>query len=282
MALRLALVAAVLLSLLLPAQAHHISSHPVDELDASTRSPSLASTGVDLALVLAVDVSPSMDGEELTLQRQGFIEAFRSPEVHKAIQKGSAGRIVVMYVEWAGSSQQQIVIPWTVIEHPTDGLEFAARLAGSSMHQGRHTSISAVIDFGVRQLHENAVRATRQAIDISGDGANNQGRMVTVARDEALAHDVTINGLPIMLKRPAGNWETEDLDLYFRDCVIGGLGAFLIPVREPSHFADAIKLKILREIADRPQARALVQPIAGEQPQVLSSLQKKDQFAEFA
>jgi hypothetical protein len=134
------------------------------------------------------------------------------------------------------------------------------------MHQGRHTSISAVIDFGVRQLHENAVRATRQAIDISGDGANNQGRMVTVARDEALAHDVPINGLPIMLKRPAGNWETEDLDLYFRDCVIGSLGAFMIPVREPSQFADAIKLKILREIADRPQARTLVQPIAGEQP----------------
>ena len=123
MALRLALVAAFLLSLLLPAQAHHISSHLVDESDASTRSPSLTSTGVDLATVLAVDVSPSMDIEELTLQRQGFIEAFRSPEVHKAVRKGSAGRIVVMYVEWAGSSQQQIVIPWTVIEHPTDGLE---------------------------------------------------------------------------------------------------------------------------------------------------------------
>jgi len=178
----------------------------------------------------------------------------------------SAGRIVVMYVEWAGSSQQQIVIPWTVIEHPTDGLEFAARLAGSSMHHGRHTSISAVIDFGVRQLREGAVRATRQTIDISGDGANNQGRMVTLARDAALAHDVTINGLPIMLKRPAGTWETAELDLYFRDCVIGGPGAFLIPVREQGQFAEAIRLKIVREIADRPQARALVQPAGGEQP----------------
>jgi hypothetical protein len=153
-----------------------------------------------------------------------------------------------------------------VIEHPMDGLEFAARLARSSMHQGRHTSISAVIDFGVRQLHESAVRAARQAIDISGDGANNQGRMVTLARDEALAHNITINGLPIMLKRPAGSWEAEDLDLYFRDCVIGGLGAFLSPVREPSQFSDAIKLKIVREIADRPQARALVQPAGGERP----------------
>jgi hypothetical protein len=156
-----------------------------------------------------------------------------------------------------------------VIEHPTDGLTFAARLAGSSMHHGRHTSISAAIDFGVwqlRQLHEGAVRATRQAIDISGDGANNQGRMVTLARDEALTQNVTINGLPIMLKRPAGTWETEDLDLYFRDCVIGGLGAFMIPVREQGQFAEAIRLKIVREIADRPQVRALVQPSGGEQP----------------
>ena len=266
MAARLVLAAAALISLLLPAQAHHIASHPVEESDASTRSPSLTPTGVDLALVLAVDVSPSMDVEELTLQRQGFIEAFRSPEVHKAVRKGSAGRIVVMYVEWAGSSQQQVVIPWTVIEHPADGLAFAARLAGGSMRRGRHTSISAVIDFGVRQLHESAVRATRQAIDISGDGANNQGRMVTVARDEALAHDITVNGLPIMLKRPAGTWETAELDLYFRDCVIGGPGAFLIPVREPSQFAEAIKLKIVREIADRPQARGLVQPAGEDQP----------------
>jgi hypothetical protein len=110
MALRLALVAAVLLSLLPPAQAHHISSHPVEESDASTRSPSLTSTGVDLALVLAVDVSPSMDVEELTLQRQGFIGAFRSPEVHKVVRKGSAGRIVVMYVESAfGSKDHRLV-----------------------------------------------------------------------------------------------------------------------------------------------------------------------------
>ncbi len=227
-------------------------------------NPALAQTSVDLALVLAVDVSGSMDVEELTLQRQGFIEAFRSPEVHKAVRNGSAGRIVVMYVEWAGSSQQRIVIPWTVIEHPADGLEFAARLAGSSMHHGRLTSISAVIDFGVRQLQEGAVRAAHQTIDISGDGVNDQGRMVTLARDEALTRNITINGLPIMLKPPAGTWETADLDLYFRDCVIGGLGAFMIPVREPGQFADAIKRKIVREIADRPQTRVLVQP-AGEE-----------------
>jgi hypothetical protein len=129
-----------LINLLIPA--HGISSHLGDGSDASSLSPSLTQTGFDLDPVLAVDVSPSMDVEELTLQRQGFIEASRSPEVQEAVRKDSAGRIVVMYVEWAGSS----------------------------IHQGRHTSISAVIDFGIRQLQVAAVRATRQAIDISGTG----------------------------------------------------------------------------------------------------------------
>jgi hypothetical protein len=106
-------------------------------------------------------------------------------------------------------------------------------------------------------------------IDISGDGANNQGRRVTLARDEALAQNVTINGLPIMLKRPYGGWEIEELDLYYRDCVIGELGAFLIPVRKKSQFAEAIKVKIAREIADQSHARALVQPAYAEQPRCL-------------
>jgi hypothetical protein len=238
-------------------------------LGMSSLSPSLAQTSVDLALVLAVDISPSMDSEEQELQRQGFIDAFQSPEVHNAVRKGSHGRIAVMYVEWAGASHQEVIIPWTVIEHPADSLKFAARLAGSSIHRGSYTSISAAIDFGLRQLRESTVRATRQAIDISGDGANNQGRRATLARDEALAQNVTISGLPIMLKRPDGSWEVEELDLYYRDCVIGGSGAFLIPVRRKSQFAEAIKVKITREIADRPQGRALVQPARAEQPRCL-------------
>jgi len=189
--------------------------------------------------------------------------------VHNAIRKGSHGRIAVMYVEWAGAAQQEIIIPWTVIAQPADSLTFYAHLTGSSIHRGNFTSISAAIDFGVRQLRESPVRATRQVIDISGDGANNQCRRVSVARDEALAQNVTINGLPIMLKRPYGGWEVEELDLYYRDCVIGGIGAFLIPVRKMGQFAEAIKVKIAREIADRPQARALLQPASAEQPRCL-------------
>src|SRR4051812_33296324 len=174
MASRLALIAAALISLLLPAQAYDISSHRLDESDAGILSLSLTPTSVDLALVLAVDISPSMDVEEQELQRQGFVEAFRSPEVHNAVRQGSQGRIAVMYVEWAGASQQEVIIPWAVIAQPADGLNFSARLAGSSIHRGSFTSISAAIDFGVRQLRESTVQATRQVIDISGDGANNQ------------------------------------------------------------------------------------------------------------
>jgi hypothetical protein len=219
-----------------------------------------AQTEVDLALVLAVDVSPSMEFEEQELQRQGFIEAFRSTEVHNAVRKGAIGRIAVMYVEWADTSLQEIVVPWTVIEYPADGFKFAASLIGYSIRRGRHTSISSAINFGVRKLRKSRFRASRQVIDISGDGVNNQGRMVTKARDEAIAQDITINGLPIMLKRPDPDGSgLESLDRYFRQCVIGGPGAFLIPVTKRSQLAEAIREKIVREVADLPQFQSLNQ-----------------------
>ena len=227
-----------------------------------------AQTVVDLALVLAVDVSPSMEFDEQELQRQGFIEAFRSTEVHNAVRKGAIGRIAVMYVEWADASLQEIVVPWTVIEHPADGFRFAASLAGHSIRRGRHTSISSAIDFGVRKLRDSRVHASRQVIDISGDGVNNQGRTVTKARDEAIAQDITINGLPIMLKRPDPDGSgLESLDRYFRDCVVGGPGAFLIPVRKRSHFVEAIREKIVREVAGLPPFQSLTQPARDERSQ---------------
>ena len=122
-----------------------------------------------------------------------------------------------------------------------------------------YTSISGAIDFGVRQLRQSGLQADRQVIDVSGDGANDSGRTVTLARDEALARGITINGLPIMLKWPDGTWDIEDLDLYFRDCVIGGPGAFLVPVREKRQFVEAIKAKLVREVTGQSPPRALVQ-----------------------
>jgi hypothetical protein len=220
-------------------------------LIAGLLQPSLGQTGeVDLALVLAVDISNSMDPEEQELQRQGFVEAFRSPLVHDAIRNGMLGRVAVTYTEWAHSTIQHVVVPWTEIETAEDAMSFADRLASELIRRGPRTSISGAIDFSVGLLAQRQGEALRQVIDVSGDGANNQGRPVTQARDDALAKGITINGLPLLLKRSTGSsWDVENLDEHYRDCVIGGPGAFMIPVRERAQFAEAIKTKIIREIA---------------------------------
>ena len=207
-----------------------------------------AADEVDLALVLAVDVSRSMDPDEQELQRQGFVEAFRSPLVHDAIRGGMLGRITVTYREWSGASDQMVVVPGTTIDGPGSAVAFADRLAEAPIGRIFQTSISGAIDFSARLLDQTGAEPLRKVIDVSGDGPNSSGRSPALARDEAVAKGITINGLPIMLKRPTGFGDMENLDQYYRDCVIGGAGAFLVPVRERQHFADAIKTKILREI----------------------------------
>jgi Protein of unknown function (DUF1194) len=223
----------------------------------SAPQPVAAQMEVDLALVLAVDVSRSMDPDEQELQRHGFVEAFRSPLVHGAIQSGVLGRISVTYIEWSGVGDQIVVVPWTVLGDAESSVEFAERLAVSPVARIGATSISGAIEFSVKLLDQSGVQPLRKVIDVSGDGPNNRGRLVTNERDEAVAKGITINGLPVMLKRPSGRGDLENLDLYFRDCVIGGPGAFMIPVRERQHFAEAIKTKIIREIAGIP-AKPLV------------------------
>jgi Protein of unknown function (DUF1194) len=217
-----------------------------------------AGSEVDLALVLAVDISNSMEPEEQELQREGFVEAFRSPLVHSAISSGALGRISVTYMEWAGSRIQYVVTPWNEIRSPEDALRFADRLDQAPIKRGPRTSISGAIDASMKLLAASEAEAARRVIDISGDGVNNQGRSVTQARDEALAQGVTINGLPIMLNRPNGSWDVQSLDEHYRDCVIGGPGAFMVPVRERHQFVEAIKTKIIREIAGwTPDARVV-------------------------
>src|SRR3712207_3338759 len=157
-------------------------------------------TEVDLALVLAVDVSTSMDPDEQDLQRQGYVEAFRSPTVHQAIRTGMLGRIAVTYVEWGGARRlrfQNVVVPWTVLETPKDSIAFADRLARAPIHRVAGTSISEAIEFSLALVATGHFLAGREVIDISGDGSNNQGGLVTEARDRAVARGVTINGLPI-------------------------------------------------------------------------------------
>ncbi len=224
-------------------------------------SAARADTEVDLALVLAVDVSRSMDTDEQRLQRDGFVEAFRSQVVHDAIRKGVIGRIAVTYVEWSGPTQQKVVVPWTVLDGPEEAGGFSDALASTPIGLVFSTSLSGAIDFSVGLFRESGVDALRRVIDISGDGPNNTGRIVTLARDEAVAKGITINGLPFMLKRPSGRGEIEDLDLYYRDCVIGGVGAFIVPVRERHQFAEAIRTKLVREIAGLIEPEPLIRRV---------------------
>ena len=206
---------------------------------------------VDVALVLAVDVSYSMDLDELALQRNGYIEAFRSKQLHDAIAKGALGKIAVTYFEWAGGDFQHIVKPWTVIESPQSAIAFAEELGEAPTRRGRRTSISGAIDLSMALLEQSNVVAMRKVIDISGDGANNDGRPVTQARDAARDKGISINGLPVMLKQ-ASYFDIDNLDVYYQNCVVTGLGAFVIPIREKSQFVEATKTKLLREIAEAP------------------------------
>jgi hypothetical protein len=223
-------------------------------------------TEVDLALVIAVDISFSMDTDEQALQREGFAQAFRSQQVHDAIRSGLLGKIAVTYIEWAGSPDQKVIVPWTILDNPEGLMAFADKIASTPLRRAQRTSISGAIDFSVRLLEESGIEATRQVIDVSGDGPNNQGRGVVQARDDALAKGIIINGLPIMLRKP-GYLDIPELDIYYRDCVIGGQGAFTVPVRERDQFVEAIKTKILLEIANlMPEQPSLINRIQSTPP----------------
>ncbi|MHB2167768.1 DUF1194 domain-containing protein [Alsobacter sp. R-9] len=225
-----------------------------------------AETEVDLALVLAVDVSRSMDLEEQRLQREGYVEAFRSEVVHNAIRNGMIGKIAVVYMEWSGPGQQTVVIPWTLIDGQQGAMDFAGRLEKAQIGRIFSTSISGAIDFGVELLEKSGVNALRSVIDVSGDGPNNTGRTVTQARDEAIGKGVVINGLPFMVKQPTGFGDVENLDHYYEDCVIGGPGAFSIPIRDRQQISEATRTKIVREIADLGPPEPLFQKAQGRAP----------------
>ena len=205
---------------------------------------------VDLQLVLAVDISYSMDPEEQRLQREGYIQAIVSPEVMDAIRRGLIGKIAVTYLEWAGAHDQQVVVGWRIIDSPASAEAFAAELQAKPIRRAFRTSISGAITAGATLFDTSNLRSQRRVIDVSGDGANNNGALVEPARDAALARGITINGLPIMLKRPdARTMDIDNLDAYYHDCVIGGPGAFVIPIKAPEEFAPATRRKLILEVA---------------------------------
>lgn len=210
-----------------------------------------AQTEVDLQLVLAVDISGSVDQDEALLQRQGYVAAFRDPEVIRAIKGGMIGRIAVMYFEWASYGDNRLLVDWMVIGDEASAHLFAAMLAEAPIRTGLRTSITGAIDFALPRFAQADMRATRRVIDISGDGPNNDGGLIDFAREKAIAAGITINGLPIVNDRPNrfGFPNMIDLDKYYEGCVIGGPGAFIVVAQDFASFGEAVRRKLLLEIA---------------------------------
>ena len=207
---------------------------------------------VDLQLVLAVDVSASIDLLEGRLQRLGYVNALLDPLVHQAIGRGPQGRIAVTYTEWAGPLTQRIVVDWQIIDGPDSAERFVKLLDQAPVLGGRRTSISNAILHAIPLFRDNGFRSDRKVIDISGDGPNNGGFHVHRTRNRAFDEGITINGLPILNGRPSplGIPVIQDLDLYYEDCVIGGPGAFIVVAEDLRSFAAAIRRKLIIEIAD--------------------------------
>lgn len=211
---------------------------------------SSSAIAVDVELIIAVDVSYSMDPDEQALQREGYVQALTSREFMQALHEGANGKIAITYFEWAGSSDQKIIVPWRLIEGPESADAVAAEIAAAPYRRASRTSIAGALNFAKPLFGKGGYRGLRRVIDVSGDGTNNAGPLIVPTRDEVLAEGIIINGLPIMLKRPlAGTMDIDNLDVYYEDCVIGGPGAFVIPIRERSQFIEATREKLVQEIA---------------------------------
>ncbi|MEY4879703.1 MAG: hypothetical protein RJB62_1172 [Pseudomonadota bacterium] len=210
---------------------------------------------VDLELVIATDVSRSVNAEEALLQRQGVAQAFRSAEVVRAIEMGALGKIGVIYVDWSTEYLNKIVVHWTIIHDRMSATGFADALMAAEPNWGQRTSISSVMILASELIETNDLEGTRRAIDISGDGPNNYGLSLAPVRDETLAKGIVINGLPIIVEGAefGGRGFFPEVDQYYQRCVIGGAGAFLVVARGFEDFANAIRRKLVLEISDASQ-----------------------------
>ena len=229
---------------------------------------------VDVELVIAVDVSNSMDPEEQELQRDGYVTALTSRQFLQALRSGALGKVAVSYFEWAGLFDQTILMPWRLIESPETADAVAREFARAPFRRAPRTSIYGALQFAMPLFDASGYRGHRQVIDVSGDGVNNMGPPVTQMRDDVLAAGITINGLPIMLRRQSGygmwGMAYEHLDIYYEDCVIGGPGSFVIAIKERDQFKEATRNKLIQEVAGRtPDARVV--PAQAKRPRVFCS-----------
>jgi hypothetical protein len=234
-----------------------------------------AEPSVDVELVIAVDVSYSMDLDELAVQREGYAQAIVSKEFLQALRTGPNSKISVTYFEWSASTDQKIIIPWRVIDGPETADAVATEIMNTPVRRGSRTSISGAITFAMPLFDEDPYRGLRRVIDISGDGPNNNGPPVTPIRDEALAKGIVINGLPIMVKEPSyATMDIDNLDWYYEDCVIGGPSSFVVPIKARENFKEAIRSKLIREVAGRTPDRP-IRPTADKEPRISCMIGEK-------
>lgn len=211
-----------------------------------------AQEAVDVELVLAVDVSLSMSFEELRIQREGYVAALRHDDVIRAIRDGVQGRIAVTYFEWAGDASQYMVVPWTVIAGRDDAERVAAMISSGVPNSARRTSISGGLRYAADLLAGSGFRSPRRVVDVSGDGPNNEGEFVDRVRDALVASGIVVNGLPLMTRGGyTSAFDVPDLDRYYAECVVGGPGSFVIPVNDWPQFPEAVRRKLVLEIAGR-------------------------------
>src|SRR5689334_14981394 len=219
--------------------------------------PARAATPVDLQLVLAVDVSRSIDEVEAELQRRGYVEALTSQRVIDAILSGEHKRIALCYTEWAGTHYQVVVIDWSVIDSPAAARSFAEKLAEAPRTSQSWTAVGAAMAFAAQRFENSGYDAKRRVIDISGDGRTNDGPPAEMVRDKLVAQGLVINGLPVMMNRTNfGRPPDAGLDRYYEENVIGWPGAFMIAAANFDDFGRAVRSKLMREISGLPTARA--------------------------
>src|SRR5258707_7050109 len=200
-----------------------------------------------------------MDMDALSIQREGYAQAIISKEFLQTLKTGPTGKIAITYFEWAASSDQKIIIPWRVIDGPETADAVANEIMKPPIRRASRTSISGAINFAMPLFDDNAYHGLRRVIDISGDGPNNNGSPVTPARDEAVSKGIIINGLPIMVKEPSySTMDIENLDWYYEDCVVGGPGSFVVAIKDRDKFKEAIRTKLLLEVAGRTPPRPVI------------------------
>jgi hypothetical protein len=230
---------------------------------------------VDVELILAVDVSYSMDMDELAIQREGYAQAIVSKEFLQALKSLPNGKIAITYFEWAASSDQKIIIPWRLIDGPETADAVANEIMKTPIRRASRTSISGAISFAMPLFDEDPYHGPRHVIDISGDGPNNNGVPVVPVRDAALAKGIVINGLPIMVKEPSySTMDIDNLDWYYEDCVIGGPGSFVVSIKDREKFKEAIRAKLLLEVAGKTPERRVV-PVEDKEPRVSCMIGEK-------